>query len=96
MKVHNGFVFFIYQKRGCFSIGTRGTSLSVQAGFVIHTRGSIYPYLKIGDTIMDVWKLFWFEYRQQDPSEVVGNSFGFAGHIRDNLGICGPVHVLVN
>ncbi len=26
----------------------------------------------------------------------VGNSFGFAGHIRDNLGICGPVHVLVN
>ncbi len=26
----------------------------------------------------------------------VGNSFGFAGHIRDKLGgICGPVHVLV-
>jgi hypothetical protein len=26
----------------------------------------------------------------------VGNSFGFAGHIRDKLGIRGPVNVLVN
>jgi len=25
----------------------------------------------------------------------VGNSFGFAGHIRDKLGIRGPVHVHV-
>jgi hypothetical protein len=25
----------------------------------------------------------------------VGNSFGFTGHIRDNLGIRGPVHVHV-
>ncbi len=26
----------------------------------------------------------------------VGNSFGFAGHIRDKLGICGPIYVHVN
>jgi len=26
----------------------------------------------------------------------VGNSFGFAGHIRGELGIRGPVHVDVN
>jgi len=26
----------------------------------------------------------------------VGNSFGFVGHMRDKLGIRGPVHVLVN
>ncbi len=26
----------------------------------------------------------------------VGNSFGFAGTIRDNLGIRGPVHIHVN
>jgi len=26
----------------------------------------------------------------------VGNSFGFAGHIRDKLGIRGPVHAHVN
>jgi hypothetical protein len=26
----------------------------------------------------------------------VGNSFGFAGHIRDKLDIRGPVHVHVN
>jgi len=26
----------------------------------------------------------------------VGNSFGFAGHIREKLGIRGPVHVHVN
>jgi len=26
----------------------------------------------------------------------VGNSFGFAGHIRDKLGILRPVHVHVN
>ncbi len=26
----------------------------------------------------------------------VGNSFGFAGHIRDKLGIRGPGHIHVN
>jgi len=26
----------------------------------------------------------------------VGNSFGFAGHIRDKLGIPGPAHVYTN
>jgi hypothetical protein len=26
----------------------------------------------------------------------VGNSFGFAGHIRDKLGICGPKHAHVH
>jgi hypothetical protein len=31
------------------------------------------------------------------PSKTgLGNSFGFVGHIRDKLGIRGPVHVLVN
>jgi len=30
------------------------------------------------------------------PKTGVGNSFGFAGHIRDKLGIHGPVHVHVN
>ncbi len=32
----------------------------------------------------------------RNASPGVGNSFGFAGHIRDKLGIRGPVHVLVN
>jgi len=35
---------------------------------------------------------FWLEVAS---STGVGNSFGFAGHIRDKLGICGPVHAHV-
>jgi hypothetical protein len=31
-----------------------------------------------------------------DSRAGVGNSFGFVGHIRDKLGIRGPVHVHVN
>jgi len=30
------------------------------------------------------------------PKTGEGNSFGFAGHIRDKIGIRGPVHAHVN
>jgi len=41
----------------------------------------------------DLLRLFHTENRSRPG---VDNSFGFAGHIRDKLGTCGPVHVLVN
>ncbi len=43
--------------------------------------------------VLQQWRTF-VQKLQLKPG--VGNSFGFAGHIRDNLGIRGPVYVHVN
>jgi len=36
------------------------------------------------------------EFDRTYPISGVGNSFGFAGHIREKLGVPGPVHAPVN